>query len=75
MVIIRRDITGKEFYMGNRVFMYGIKNRRLLEHLPLRGLIRAVPDRKYCFILVYQNPLNKYEKESCNLDYLGDRTE
>lgn len=77
MIIIRRDITGKEFYMGNRVFIYGMKNRRLVEYLPLCGLIRAVPDRnrKYCFILVYVNPLNDHEQETCDLDYLGERTE
>ena len=77
MVIIRRDITGKEFYMGNRVFMYGMKNRRLIEYLPLDRLIRCDLDNngKYCCILIYAMPLNEHEQETCDLDYLGERAE
>ena len=75
MIIIRRDITGKKFYMGNRVFMYGIKNRMLIEYLPLDGLIRCDLDKneKYCFILIYVKPLNEHEQETCKLDYLGEQ--
>lgn len=73
-MIITCDITGKKFYRGNRVFMYGMKNRRLIEYVPLYSLIRVYPDKneKYCFILIYAMPLNEHEQESFDLEYLGE---
>ena len=67
-MIIRR------LYSGDRVFMYGMKNRRLIEYLPLHGLIRCDLDTngKYCAILIYAMPLNEHEQETCDLDYLGE---
>ena len=72
MIIIR-----KKFYRVDRVFMYGMKNRRLIEYIPLDRLIRWYPDKneKYCCILIYAMPLTEHEQESLNLDYLGERTE
>lgn len=69
MIIIR-----KKFYGVDRVFMYGVKNRRLIEYLPLERLIHWVPDNngKYCYILIYAMPLNEHEQETCDLDYLGE---
>lgn len=54
--------------------MYGMKNGRLIEYLPLHGLIRCDSDKneKYCCILIYANPLNEHEQECCDLDYLGE---
>lgn len=52
MIIIR-----KKFYRVDRVFMYGMKNRRLIEYLPLE---------------IYAMPLNEHEQETCDLDYLGE---
>lgn len=68
MIIIRR------IYRGDSVFMYGMKNRRLIEYLPLYGLIRCDSDKneKYCCILIYAKPLNEHEQETCDLDYLGE---
>lgn len=69
MIIIR-----KKFYRVDRVFMYGMKNRRLIEYLPLERLIRWDSDKngKYCCILIYAMPLNEHEQETFNLDYLGE---
>ena len=68
MIIIRR------IYRGDKVFMYGMKNRRLIEYLPLDRLIRWDSDKngKYCCILIYAMPLNEHEQETCDLDYLGE---
>lgn len=54
--------------------MYGMKNRRLIEYLPLQRLIRCDLDNngKYCCILIYAMPLNEHEQETFNLDYLGE---
>ena len=70
MIIIR-----KKFYSGDRVlYMYGMKNRRLIEYLPLERLIRWDLDKygKYCCILIYAMPLNEHEQETYDLDYLGE---
>lgn len=78
MVIIDKDITGKEYYMGNRVFMYGMRLRPFsIGCQPMNGLIRAEDDKtgKYHDILVYNMPLNDHEQEKYELDYLGERTE
>ena len=68
MIIIRR------IYRGDRVFMYGMKNRRLIEYLPLARLIRCDLDNngEYCCILIYAMPLNEHEQETFDLDYLGE---
>ena len=69
MIIIRKKFCGVD-----RVFMYGMKNRRLIEYLPLQRLIRCDLDNngKYCCILIYAMPLNEHEQETCDLDYLGE---
>ena len=78
MTIINEDITGKKYYRGNRVFMYGMRLRPFsIGCQPMDGLIRVEEDKtgKYWNILFYANPLNDHEQDGYELDYLGDRTE
>jgi hypothetical protein len=75
-------MQGKErkekYYMGNRVFMYGMRLRPFsIGCQPMNGLVRVEDDNtgKYWDILFYANPLNDHEQDSFELDYLGERTE
>lgn len=78
MIITDKDITGKEYYKGNRVFMYGMRLRPFsIGCQPMNGLIRAEDDKtgKYHNILVYNMPLEDRELEDYELDYLRERVE
>ena len=78
MTITDKDITGKEYYKGNRVFMYGMRLRPFsIGCQPMNGLIRVKDDKtgKYHDILVYNMPLEDRELEDYELDYMGERVE
>ena len=78
MIIIDKDITGKEYYRGNKVFMYGMRLRPFsIGCQPMNGLIRREDDKtgKYHDVLVYNRPLDDHEREDYELDYLGERVE
>lgn len=78
MTVIERDITGREFYRGNKVFMYGMRLKPFsIGCQPMHGLVRVEDDNtgKYLNILFYASPLNDHEQDSFELDYLGERTE
>lgn len=77
MIIIRKDMLGHEYYMGERVFMYGAKNEMCFEMAKkYHGLVRFVNDKKgiYYKILYYAMPLNDHETEELELAYLGEMT-
>ena len=78
MMIFDTDITGKTYYRGNIVFMYGMRLRPFsIDCQPMDGLIRVEDDKtgKYWNILFYSKPLNDHEQEGYELDYLGERAE